>query len=183
MTLGSRSVLRTAIKCPDRIGRGNGRVAEARIRRVRPVGRRNLVPKAGLEPARLAPHAPQTCVSAISPLRLPVRMLKKPSSFVLTSLGDSTYASGTRPLLTRCGLAGKLFEHSAVRPSNDGEGLREAHYRRRAKFLSIKETSGRIGPLSRRGPPVSIEQGDRPYHVGRTPRLPTPSGYVDCRVF
>ena len=28
-----------------------------------------LVPKAGLEPARLAPHAPQTCVSAISPLR------------------------------------------------------------------------------------------------------------------
>ena len=31
----------------------------------------NLVPKAGLEPARLAPHAPQTCVSAISPLRRP----------------------------------------------------------------------------------------------------------------
>ena len=31
----------------------------------------SLVPKAGLEPARLAPHAPQTCVSAISPLRLP----------------------------------------------------------------------------------------------------------------
>src|SRR6185295_19787839 len=30
---------------------------------------RSLVPKAGLEPARLAPHAPQTCVSAISPLR------------------------------------------------------------------------------------------------------------------
>ena len=29
-----------------------------------------LVPKAGLEPARLAPHAPQTCVSAIPPLRL-----------------------------------------------------------------------------------------------------------------
>ena len=29
----------------------------------------SLVPKAGLEPARLAPHAPQTCVSAISPLR------------------------------------------------------------------------------------------------------------------
>ncbi len=28
-----------------------------------------LVPKAGLEPARLAPHAPQTCVSAIPPLR------------------------------------------------------------------------------------------------------------------
>lgn len=39
----------------------------------RDVGTRmfNLVPKAGLEPARLAPHAPQTCVSAISPLRLP----------------------------------------------------------------------------------------------------------------
>ena len=32
---------------------------------------RNLVPKAGLEPARLAPHAPQTCVSAIPPLRQP----------------------------------------------------------------------------------------------------------------
>ncbi len=30
---------------------------------------RKLVPKAGLEPARLAPHAPQTCVSAIPPLR------------------------------------------------------------------------------------------------------------------
>ena len=30
-----------------------------------------MVPKAGLEPARLAPHAPQTCVSAISPLRQP----------------------------------------------------------------------------------------------------------------
>ena len=29
-----------------------------------------MVPKAGLEPARLAPHAPQTCVSAIPPLRL-----------------------------------------------------------------------------------------------------------------
>src|SRR5512146_1076100 len=29
----------------------------------------SLVPKAGLEPARLAPHAPQTCVSAIPPLR------------------------------------------------------------------------------------------------------------------
>ena len=28
------------------------------------------MPKAGLEPARLAPHAPQTCVSAIPPLRL-----------------------------------------------------------------------------------------------------------------
>ncbi len=28
-----------------------------------------MVPKAGLEPARLAPHAPQTCVSAIPPLR------------------------------------------------------------------------------------------------------------------
>ena len=33
------------------------------------VERKSLVPKAGLEPARLAPHAPQTCVSAISPLR------------------------------------------------------------------------------------------------------------------
>ena len=31
--------------------------------------REALVPKAGLEPARLAPHAPQTCVSAIPPLR------------------------------------------------------------------------------------------------------------------
>lgn len=31
----------------------------------------SLVPKAGLEPARLAPHAPQTCVSAIPPLRQP----------------------------------------------------------------------------------------------------------------
>ena len=28
-----------------------------------------MVPKAGLEPARLSPHAPQTCVSAIPPLR------------------------------------------------------------------------------------------------------------------
>ena len=34
------------------------------------VSRDMLVPKAGLEPARLAPHAPQTCVSAIPPLRL-----------------------------------------------------------------------------------------------------------------
>jgi hypothetical protein len=76
-------------------------------------------------------------------------MLKKPSSFVLTSFGDSTYAPSTRRLLTRCGLAGKLFEHPAARPPNDEEGLREAHYRRRAKFLSIKETSGRIAPLSR----------------------------------
>jgi hypothetical protein len=28
-----------------------------------------LVPKAGLEPAWVSPHAPQTCVSAIPPLR------------------------------------------------------------------------------------------------------------------
>jgi len=84
-------------------------------------------------------------------------MLKKPSSFVLTSFGDSTYASGTRRLLARCGLAGKLFVFFSAWLSNDEEGLREAHYRRRAKFLSIKETSGRIGPLSRRGPSVSIE--------------------------
>jgi hypothetical protein len=27
------------------------------------------VPKAGFEPARVSPHAPQTCVSAIPPLR------------------------------------------------------------------------------------------------------------------
>ncbi len=32
---------------------------------------RSMVPKAGLEPARLSPHAPQTCVSAIPPLRQP----------------------------------------------------------------------------------------------------------------
>ena len=29
----------------------------------------SLVPKAGLEPARVSPHAPQTCVSTIPPLR------------------------------------------------------------------------------------------------------------------
>ena len=34
------------------------------------------MPKAGLEPARLAPHAPQTCVSAIPPLR-PSRDVEK----------------------------------------------------------------------------------------------------------
>jgi hypothetical protein len=28
-----------------------------------------MVPKAGFEPARVSPHAPQTCVSAIPPLR------------------------------------------------------------------------------------------------------------------
>ncbi len=33
---------------------------------------RSMVPKAGLEPARLSPHAPQTCVSAIPPLRQPI---------------------------------------------------------------------------------------------------------------
>ena len=155
--------------------------ADAQGGQVRLVGRKRLVPKAGLEPARLAPHAPQTCVSAISPLRLPGRMLTKPSSFVLTSFGDST--SGTCRLLTHCGLAGKLFEHPAAWPLNDEEGLREVHYRSRAKFLSIKEASGRIGPLSRRGPPVSIEQGDRPYHVGRPLRIPTPSGHIGRRVF
>ena len=49
-----------------------------------------LVPKAGLEPARLAPHAPQTCVSAIPPLRLS-RDVQKAHGGVLTSLGFSTY--------------------------------------------------------------------------------------------
>ena len=38
---------------------------------------RSLVPKAGLEPARLAPHAPQTCVSAISPLRRMKSLLQR----------------------------------------------------------------------------------------------------------
>lgn len=157
MILKNNSVLRTALKCLDRIGLCKDYRADAQRRQAWLVGRRNLVPKAGLEPARLAPHAPQTCVSAISPLRLPGRMLKKPSRFVLTSFGDSAYAPSTRRLLTRCGLAGKLFEHPAVRLANDGEGLREAHYRRRAKFLSIKETSGRIGPLLPQGSSVSIE--------------------------
>jgi len=33
------------------------------------VKKKRLVPKAGFEPARVSPHAPQTCVSAIPPLR------------------------------------------------------------------------------------------------------------------
>ncbi len=42
----------------------------------------SLVPKAGLEPARLAPHAPQTCVSAIPPLRQPrVSMSKREARY------------------------------------------------------------------------------------------------------
>lgn len=46
-----------------------------------------LVPKAGLEPARLAPHAPQTCVSAIPPLRQPSvwPSLRNGAPFVLSA--------------------------------------------------------------------------------------------------
>lgn len=46
------------------------------------VSRMILVPKAGLEPARLSPHAPQTCVSAIPPLRH-LRHAETPFNFVL----------------------------------------------------------------------------------------------------
>jgi hypothetical protein len=41
------------------------------------------------------------------------RMLKKPASFVLASLRDSTYRKGTPRLFARCGRADGLFEHPA----------------------------------------------------------------------
>ena len=44
--------------------------------------KKEVVPKAGLEPARLAPHAPQTCVSAISPLRH-LRSLRRRGSCII----------------------------------------------------------------------------------------------------
>ena len=53
--------------------------------------KKELVPKAGLEPARLAPHAPQTCVSAISPLRHLAGAC--PRNCVLASLKPSTHSA------------------------------------------------------------------------------------------
>ena len=43
------------------------------------------------------------------------RMLKKPASFVLASLRDSTYRKGTPRLIARYGRADGLFEHPANR--------------------------------------------------------------------
>jgi hypothetical protein len=41
-------------------------------------------------------------------------MLKNPPSFVLASLGASTYRKGTPQFLVRCGRAGWAFEHPAL---------------------------------------------------------------------
>ncbi len=49
--------------------------------------KRGMVPKAGLEPARVSPHAPQTCASAISPLR-PGRII--PRRFINLHLSPPT---------------------------------------------------------------------------------------------
>ncbi len=50
-----------------------------------------MVPKAGLEPARLAPHAPQTCVSAIPPLRHSAGYYNEACHHVLGLLDTTTY--------------------------------------------------------------------------------------------
>src|SRR5215510_8300935 len=39
--------------------------------------RRKLVPRGGLEPPRISPHAPQTCVSAIPPPRHSTKFYRK----------------------------------------------------------------------------------------------------------
>ncbi len=122
-----------------------------------------LVPKAGLEPARLAPHAPQTCVSAISPLRLPAGAGKLPQlrARIAQTLN---VLSRTPQAFARCGLVQEFLKllrrgheidrHSGFVSAWDAsrttcDDPREEHYRSRAKFLSIKETSGRIAPLLR----------------------------------
>src|SRR5215203_2394631 len=71
------SVLRTNCKSLDVNGSLDGELIEQDIgKRGDKAYQAELVPKAGLEPARLAPHAPQTCVSAIPPLRQPAGTLR-----------------------------------------------------------------------------------------------------------
>ena len=53
--------------------------------------------------------------------------------------------SSTPRAFARCGLVAGLFDHPAFRPRVSDEGIKSAHYRSRAKFLSMKEPSGRIG--------------------------------------
>jgi hypothetical protein len=73
----------------------------------------NLVPKAGLEPARLAPHAPQTCVSAISPLRhLAGACPPQLRSRIAQSLN---VLSSTPRAFARCGLVAGPCEAPATR--------------------------------------------------------------------
>jgi hypothetical protein len=74
----------------------------------------NLVPKAGLEPARLAPHAPQTCVSAISPLRHLAGASKTPAT-AFSRRSNPQRTQSTPRAFARCGLVARLFEAPATR--------------------------------------------------------------------
>ena len=73
----------------------------------------SLVPKAGLEPARLAPHAPQTCVSAIPPLR-PLRDVETKPVTAFSHRSNAPYTNyRMRRLIIRCGLVTGLFDRPA----------------------------------------------------------------------
>ena len=97
--------------CPERRAqRHDVRTSSAVRRERRYLG---LVPKAGLEPARLAPHAPQTCVSAIPPLR-PLRDVATKPVTAFSHRTKAPYADyRMHRLITRCGLVTGLFDHPA----------------------------------------------------------------------
>lgn len=82
-----------------------------------------LVPKAGLEPARLAPHAPQTCVSAIPPLRHSAGSFNPACHHVLGALNRMTAMKHPSWDFTHPGLlAGSYHEPCGEAPKSAHEG-------------------------------------------------------------
>ena len=73
-----------------------------------------MVPKAGLEPARLSPHAPQTCVSAIPPLRHSQDAETTPAT-VFSHRSNPQRTQSTPQAFARCGLVAGLSNHPALR--------------------------------------------------------------------
>jgi hypothetical protein len=76
-----------------------------------------MVPKAGFEPARVSPHAPQTCVSAIPPLR-------RREMRIIVLVGDGVNSGSRMPDFTNCtgsllltllGLLSRIRQHHVTK--------------------------------------------------------------------
>ena len=75
-----------------------------------------MVPKAGLEPARLAPHAPQTCVSAIPPLRHSAGYCNEACHRILGALTAATTWNVRHRLSLTLAFSQASITHSALKP-------------------------------------------------------------------
>ena len=104
-----------------------------------------LVPKAGLEPARLAPHAPKR---ACLPFHHFGTEAAEKGFHRRVHVARILNVSAKCPLriLARCGPGGSHFEQP--QGSEFQKRQREWHYRSRLKSLSIKGLFGKIGLLS-----------------------------------